>query len=191
MIGDGPLTEFVKDTQIVQKTPGSTNYVFRLTKKAKEVSNVLGRVEMRWNRQMGESGKLQTQPIQAPPIVTKEVCLNMLKLPYKVQVRKSFEVELGIENRSNRSLSDLSLTWAAKYWDDNSVEGTEEPPILLLGRYVIPVPIVLPEEQKVVKLSFVALGTGVHELRGIVLIDNQHQKIQDRLEGHHVLVQGS
>eukprot|EP01023_Acetabularia_acetabulum_P028849 TRINITY_DN27250_c0_g1_i2.p1 TRINITY_DN27250_c0_g1~~TRINITY_DN27250_c0_g1_i2.p1 ORF type:complete len:425 (-),score=45.17 TRINITY_DN27250_c0_g1_i2:836-2110(-) len=188
LIGDGPLKEFTKDIQLVRQLPCSSNFMFKLRKKSLDVSSVLGRVEMRWNRQMGETGKLQTQPISSPQNVQKEVRLNILKMPYKVQVRKSFQVVLGIENRSNRALNELSLTWAAKYWDEGSQQATEDPPILLLGRYVIPLPTIVPQEQKDIELAFVALGTGVHELRGIVLIDNQHQKIQDRLEGHHILV---
>ncbi|KAG0321737.1 hypothetical protein BGZ99_003708 [Dissophora globulifera] len=87
-------------------------YLYVLTPKpGKELmartTNVLGKLDILWRSQFGETGRLQTSQLTRKPAPLNEIAVQVVKIPERIRLEEIFSIEIVIKNQS---LSDSTST---------------------------------------------------------------------------------
>ena len=157
---------------------GSRHFLFQLHREAGAQGRggggggVLGRVELRWRRGMGERGRLQTQQIsggQQQQQQQQDIDVKMME-PYPEPVLDSpFTVQLAVAHsgggegdgaRMNRSLA-ITL----------SEEDEAENKYMVYGQQIVPIGALSPDAATTVSLRLVAMVPGVLRVTGLLIVD--------------------
>ncbi|KNA14315.1 hypothetical protein SOVF_108520, partial [Spinacia oleracea] len=81
-----------------------------------EGRNILGKLQITWRTNLGESGRLQTQHILGSPVPRKEIDLQVVKIPPAIIMHKPFEilfqVQLRLTNQTERALGPFEIWYS-------------------------------------------------------------------------------
>ncbi|KAG0005283.1 hypothetical protein BGZ80_008337 [Entomortierella chlamydospora] len=80
-------------------------YLYVLTPKpGKELmaktTNVLGKMDIVWRSQFGETGRLQTSQLTRKPMPLEEISVQVVKVPEKIRLEEIFTIEIVVKNQS-------------------------------------------------------------------------------------------
>jgi len=80
-------------------------YLYVLTPKpGKELlaktTNVLGKLDILWRSQFGETGRLQTSQLTRKPSPLDSIAVQVVKVPEKIRLEEIFTIEIVIKNQS-------------------------------------------------------------------------------------------
>ncbi|CAO3569265.1 unnamed protein product [Mortierella alpina] len=80
-------------------------YLYVLTPKpGKELlaktTNVLGKMDILWRSQFGETGRLQTSQLTRKPAPLEEIAVQVVKIPERIQLEQTFSIEIVVKNQS-------------------------------------------------------------------------------------------
>ncbi|KAG0349599.1 hypothetical protein BG004_000005 [Podila humilis] len=84
-------------------------YLYVLTpKQGKEsmarTTNVLGKLDILWRSQFGETGRLQTSQLTRKPTPLEDIAIQVVKVPERIQLEKVFSIEIIVKNQSAVSI---------------------------------------------------------------------------------------
>ncbi|KAF9931635.1 hypothetical protein FBU30_009811 [Linnemannia zychae] len=80
-------------------------YLYVLTPKpGKELfaktTNVLGKMDILWRSQFGETGRLQTSQLTRKPAPLDEIAVQVVKIPERIRLEEIFSIEIVVKNQS-------------------------------------------------------------------------------------------
>ncbi|KAF9899744.1 hypothetical protein BX616_002867 [Lobosporangium transversale] len=80
-------------------------YLYVLTPKpGKELlaktTNILGKMDILWRSQFGETGRLQTSQLTRKPVPLDEIAVQVVKIPERIYLEEVFTMEIVIKNQS-------------------------------------------------------------------------------------------
>ncbi|KAG0279779.1 hypothetical protein BGZ95_000241 [Linnemannia exigua] len=80
-------------------------YLYVLTPKpGKELfaktTNVLGKMDILWRSQFGETGRLQTSQLTRKPAPLDEIAVQVVKIPDTIRLEEIFSIEIVVKNQS-------------------------------------------------------------------------------------------
>ncbi|KAF9430668.1 hypothetical protein BGZ94_005098 [Podila epigama] len=80
-------------------------YLYVLTPKpGKEVlaksTNILGKMDILWRSQFGETGRLQTSQLTRKPTPLEDIAVQVVKVPERIQLEKVFSIEIVVKNQT-------------------------------------------------------------------------------------------
>ncbi|KAF9964879.1 hypothetical protein BGZ70_005794 [Mortierella alpina] len=80
-------------------------YLYVLTPKpGKEMlartTNVLGKMDILWRSQFGETGRLQTSQLTRKPAPLEEIAVQVVKVPERIQLEQTFSIDIVVKNQS-------------------------------------------------------------------------------------------
>ncbi|KAG0371993.1 hypothetical protein BGX24_000896 [Mortierella sp. AD032] len=80
-------------------------YLYILTPKpGKELfaktTNVLGKMDILWRSQFGETGRLQTSQLTRKPAPLDEIAVQVVKVPETIRLEEIFSIEIVVKNQS-------------------------------------------------------------------------------------------
>lgn len=154
---------------------GSRHFLFRLQRDEDTPgkgagSSILGRVELRWRRGMGERGRLQTQQISSGQQQQRDIDI-MMTVPYPEPVLDSpFTVRLAARCDPHGSF-DLDGTRSRSLAITLSEEDAAENKYMLYGEQVVPIGSLSADAAKTVSLRLVAMVPGVLRITGLLIVD--------------------
>ncbi|KAF9190179.1 hypothetical protein BGZ51_008882 [Haplosporangium sp. Z 767] len=81
-------------------------YLYVLTPKpGKELlakkTNVLGKMDILWRSQFGETGRLQTSQLTRKPAPLEEIAVQVVKVPERIRLEEIFSIEIVVKNQSS------------------------------------------------------------------------------------------
>ncbi|KAF9334163.1 hypothetical protein BG006_002621 [Podila minutissima] len=81
-------------------------YLYVLTPKpGKELlaktTNVLGKMDILWRSQFGETGRLQTSQLTRKPTPLEDIAVQVVKVPERIQLEQVFSIEIVVKNQSS------------------------------------------------------------------------------------------
>lgn len=81
-------------------------YLYILTPKpGKELlakkTNVLGKMDILWRSQFGETGRLQTSQLTRKSAPLEEIAVQVVKVPERIRLEEIFSIEIVIKNQSS------------------------------------------------------------------------------------------
>uniref|UniRef100_A0A7S0NNI5 Trafficking protein particle complex subunit 13 n=1 Tax=Calcidiscus leptoporus TaxID=127549 RepID=A0A7S0NNI5_9EUKA len=125
----------------------------------------LGRMEVVWKAQMGESGHLQSNTVQRklPTSAARAIEVNVLVAPQQVVVETPFEVSVSINNTTSRERS-IALRF------DSSPANTNA--IVLDGASGRSLGTLKANSSQNATLNLIALEPGMHKIVGLQLVDS-------------------
>ncbi|KAF9413491.1 hypothetical protein BGZ76_005019, partial [Entomortierella beljakovae] len=65
-----------------------------------KTTNVLGKMDILWRSQFGETGRLQTSQLTRKPAPLEEISVQVVKVPEVVRLEEIFSIEIVIKNQS-------------------------------------------------------------------------------------------
>ncbi|KAG0089765.1 hypothetical protein BGZ93_004606 [Podila epicladia] len=88
-------------------------YLYVLTPKpGKEMlaktTNVLGKMDILWRSQFGETGRLQTSQLTRKPTPLEDIAVQVVKVPERIQLEQVFSIEIVVKNQSSNAGSNNS-----------------------------------------------------------------------------------
>ncbi|KAG0357798.1 hypothetical protein BG005_003105 [Podila minutissima] len=88
-------------------------YLYVLTPKpGKELlaktTNVLGKMDILWRSQFGETGRLQTSQLTRKPTPLEDIAVQVVKVPERIQLEQVFSIEIVVKNQSSTAGSNNS-----------------------------------------------------------------------------------
>ncbi|KAF9303155.1 hypothetical protein BGZ74_004252 [Mortierella antarctica] len=100
-------------------------YLYVLTPKpGKELlaktTNVLGKMDILWRSQFGETGRLQTSQLTRKPTPLEDIAVQVVKVPERIQLEQVFSIEIVVKNQSSTAGSNNS--------NSNSSPASTNPP---------------------------------------------------------------
>ncbi|KAF9980296.1 hypothetical protein BGZ75_008621 [Mortierella antarctica] len=80
-------------------------YLYVLTPKpGKELlaktTNVLGKMDILWRSQFGETGRLQTSQLTRKPAPLEEIAVQVIRVPERIQLEQTFSIDIVVKNQS-------------------------------------------------------------------------------------------
>ena len=155
-------------------------------------SNVLGRVELKWRRGLGERGRLQTQQISSgtqPQSRQRDIDVKMVPPFPEPTLDSPFTVKLAITNPSSsahigggdqNSHVNVNFNSMAVMLTPTNNNNTNEPnggingggdnDCMLYGQQRIPIGEVGPNQEKLIDVQLVALVPGILRLTGLAVV---------------------
>ncbi|KAI8347128.1 hypothetical protein B0O80DRAFT_391996 [Mortierella sp. GBAus27b] len=90
-------------------------YLYVLTPKpGKEqlakTTNILGKMDILWRSQFGETGRLQTSQLTRKPTPLDSITVQVVKVPEKIRLEEIFTIEVVVKNQSEQNTMKLMLT---------------------------------------------------------------------------------
>ncbi|KAF8987628.1 hypothetical protein BGZ52_003542 [Haplosporangium bisporale] len=88
-------------------------YLYVLTPKpGKELlaktTNVLGKMDILWRSQFGETGRLQTSQLTRKPAPLEDIAVQVVKVPERIQLEQVFSIEIVVKNQSSTGTNNSS-----------------------------------------------------------------------------------
>ncbi|KAK5810035.1 hypothetical protein F5H01DRAFT_310454 [Linnemannia elongata] len=146
-------------------------YLYVLTPKpGKELfaktTNVLGKMDILWRSQFGETGRLQTSQLTRKPAPLDEIAVQVVKIPETIRLEEIFSIEIVVKNHSSGMPQDqnamkLMLTGVKQKMGAILLSGPN-------SRQLGPVP---AGGEVRVRLDWFPLTSGVQKIGGIRLVD--------------------
>ncbi|KAF9585799.1 hypothetical protein BGW38_000699 [Lunasporangiospora selenospora] len=80
-------------------------YLYVLTPKpGKEqlarTTNILGKMDILWRSQFGETGRLQTSQLTRKPVPLDEIAVEVVSIPERIRLEEVFTIEIVVKNQS-------------------------------------------------------------------------------------------
>ncbi|KAF9574449.1 hypothetical protein EC968_006433 [Mortierella alpina] len=80
-------------------------YLYVLTPKpGKELlaktTNVLGKMDILWRSQFGETGRLQTSQLTRKPAPLDEIAVQVVRVPERIRLEQTFSIDIVVKNQS-------------------------------------------------------------------------------------------
>ncbi|KAI8595114.1 hypothetical protein EDD21DRAFT_344906 [Dissophora ornata] len=143
-------------------------YLYVLTPKpGKELlaktTNVLGKMDILWKSQFGETGRLQTSQLTRKPPPLDDISVQVVKVPERIRLEEIFSIEILVKNQSpsgSTNTMKLMLT-GVKHMGA----------ILLSGPNSRQLGAVPPGGEVRVRLDWFPLMSGVQKIGGIRIVD--------------------
>ncbi|KAK9822650.1 hypothetical protein WJX81_003565 [Elliptochloris bilobata] len=177
-----PLGDYVQSLQVID-AGCAANFVYRLSSAGE---GALGKLEIRWRSQLGDSGRLQTQQILAAPSLSRDASLAAVSLPASVPVEQPFPVRLRVQSRVDAPLRWLHLCAPAP--GAASPPGGPHAPVVLQGMGQRALAEMMPQGTQDVEVTLVALRRGVQALPALQLTDDVPGRLLDTLAGSVLVV---
>ncbi|XP_010272687.1 PREDICTED: trafficking protein particle complex subunit 13-like [Nelumbo nucifera] len=180
--------EIFKPPILIRSGGGIHNYLYQLrlsshesTQMKVEGSNVLGKFQITWHTNLGEPGRLQTQPIFGSPISHKEIKLKIVEVPSITISGRPFLIRLNLTNQTDRKMGPFEV-WMSKG------NFHEQKAITVNGLHKMVLPHVEAFESTDFNLNLVASRLGVQKITGITMFDIKEKKIYDPLPDLEIFV---
>ncbi|KAK3827561.1 MAG: hypothetical protein J3Q66DRAFT_305974 [Benniella sp.] len=160
----GPVSIFSKHDYFAPNDV--RQYLYVLTPKpGKELlaktTNVLGKLDILWKSQFGETGRLQTSQLTRKPSPLDSIAVQVVKVPEKIRLEEIFTIELVIKNQCYQNTMKLMLTGVKQKMGAILLSG---PNSRQLGA--------IPAGGEVrVRLDWFPLTSGVQKIGGIRIAD--------------------
>ena len=65
-----------------------------------KTTNVLGKMDILWRSQFGETGRLQTSQLTRKPAPLEEIAVQVVKVPERIQLEQTFSIDIVVKNQS-------------------------------------------------------------------------------------------
>lgn len=149
-------------------------FVFELCPlKDTEPSENLGRLDIKWKTQSGESGHLQTGNILRKQILSESHVLECKLLGKSLQLFTISELELLVANKSSRQIENIEFGIDSESWTSSSV-------FTPCGNDKISITLLKSGESKVIKFRVIPVQSGILTSKDFWL------KYVDNAVQHHV-----
>ncbi|GLT68415.1 hypothetical protein SLA2020_406480 [Shorea laevis] len=103
LVGNDSTREIFKPPILIRSGGGIYNFPYKLRLSSQdsgqvkvEGTNILGKLQITWRRNLGEPGRLQTQQILGTPIARKDVELLLVEVPSVINLDRPFSVHLNL-----------------------------------------------------------------------------------------------
>ncbi|KAI3741151.1 hypothetical protein L1987_58818 [Smallanthus sonchifolius] len=183
----GFTREIFKPPVLIRAGGGIYNYLYALKMSSAptkvEGSNVLGKLQITWRTNLGESGRLQTQYIVGNPITRKEIDLKAVKMPSVIILEKPFLVHLSLTNLTGKKLGPFEV------WLSLS-DSKEEKAVMISGLQRMDLPGVEAFASLEFQLNLISAKLGVQKITGITVFDTMEKKTYDPLPDLDVNIRG-
>jgi len=181
---DGPLNlrEYLEKLVLIEPKGGSYNFIFGLEKAPPSEneddhnhngvaggSSGLGKLEIRWCKAMGDSGRLQTQQIQGIVAASKKFDVKVAQIPSQVSIHSLFTAKVWICNRGETNV--MSCFVVLSTYQDGSLRNVGPS-----GRFVKQLPI---NEGIYLEFNLIALHKGIHKLGPVLFLDQSGKQIAE------------
>ncbi|KAE8724462.1 putative LRR receptor-like serine/threonine-protein kinase [Hibiscus syriacus] len=181
--------EIFKPPILIRSGGGIHNYLYQLkfaspdsAQMKVEGTNILGKLQITWRKNLGEPGRLQTQQILGAPISRKEIELQILEIPSLINLDKSFSVHLNLTNYTDRELGPFEV-WLSK----DSVH--EEKNVMINGLQIMALPQVGAFGSSDFHLNLIATKLGIQKISGVTVFDTIEKKTFDPLPDMEIFVE--
>jgi hypothetical protein len=164
------------------------SYLFRIRSKSSKASNMahsLGQFELQWRSLLGETGRMVSSTICKDRDIKQNQSfdyeLSLVAAPALVVLETPFEVTFCVQSNCNRPL-DLRLV----------LQKEKMGLVLPVGLSSRSVGVLEPHESKLVTVTLLALGLGVHRIMGFRLLcpkENSSVELDGGVPMHHVEVE--
>ncbi|MQL90692.1 hypothetical protein Taro_023301 [Colocasia esculenta] len=182
------VREIFKQPLLIQSGGGIHNFLYLLKQNADESgqvmvdgSNVLGKLQITWRTNLGESGRLQTQQILGSATAQKEIDIQLLDIPSMIILETPFSVCLRLRNRTERRMGPFEVHVS----EDDS---TEEKVVMVNGLKKQNLQQLDAHSFADFEVNMIAVRLGVHKISGITLLDVQTNNLLDTLPDLEVFV---
>eukprot|EP01137_Pigoraptor_chileana_P010016 Opistho-2@59080 len=140
-------------------------YLYRLSPKVKgdkgaRTSATIGKMDIVWKTNLGETGRLQTSQLPRKPPVLPEIHVSVVEVPSRIVLEKPFTVKCKIMNQSDRKLS-LRLYAVKSRMTGVLVNGVS-------GEYIGEV---AADSNKTIPLTLFPVAPGLQPIHGLRVID--------------------
>ncbi|KAC9975346.1 hypothetical protein E3N88_45009 [Mikania micrantha] len=173
--------EIFKPPILIRSGGGIYNYLYALKMShvpaKNEGSNVLGKLQITWRKNLGEPGRLQTQQI----IGNAKIDLKAVKMPSVIILEKPFLVHLSLTNLTERKLGPFQV------WLSFS-DSKEEKAVMISGLQRMDLPVVEAFASLEFQLNLMSAKLGVQKITGITVFDTMEKKTYDPLPDLDVLM---
>ncbi|XP_022720481.1 trafficking protein particle complex subunit 13-like isoform X2 [Durio zibethinus] len=139
-----------------------------------EGTNILGKLQITWRTNLGEPGRLQTQQILGTPITRKEIELQILEIPSRINLDRPFLVHLNLTNHTDRKLGPFEVCLS-----QNSAH--EEKTVMINGLQTMALSQVEAFGSTDFHLNLIATKLGVQRISRITVSDKREKKSYDPL----------
>ncbi|PKA60150.1 hypothetical protein AXF42_Ash009834 [Apostasia shenzhenica] len=173
---------------LIRAGGGTFNYLYQLRQSLQEGgllkvggSNILGKLQITWRTNLGESGRLQTQQILGTPLVQKDIDLQVVEVPATIILERPFSVRLKLTNQSERIIGPFEVTISQgssslpKVVMVNGIQKLELAPLEALNSTEF-------------SLNMIATRLGVQKISGITIYDTREKRAYDPLPDVEIFV---
>eukprot|EP01117_Protostelium_nocturnum_P014842 TRINITY_DN5697_c0_g1_i3.p1 TRINITY_DN5697_c0_g1~~TRINITY_DN5697_c0_g1_i3.p1 ORF type:complete len:425 (-),score=111.81 TRINITY_DN5697_c0_g1_i3:3-1277(-) len=154
---------------IYMKPNDVRQYLFRLEPKhdpRAKIGTVIGKLELSWKSNLGDSGRLQTAPLERKLVQQAELELVARKIPTQITLEEPFDILCELSNSSDSSISP-KISFVKESMTGILAHGIN-------GK----LPSVLPSGSTLpITLSFFPTKPGVQKISGITISDSSSSKI--------------
>ncbi|KAL8130438.1 hypothetical protein V2J09_019593 [Rumex salicifolius] len=170
--------EIFKTPVLIRAGGGTHNFLYQLRLSTQgsehEGSNILGKLQITWRTNLGESGRLQTQQILGTPIVRKDIELHAKEIPSHIILHRPFQVHLDVNNQTERAIGPFEV-WMS------GPDNEEEKAVMVNGLQTMMLPLIEAASSTDFHLSLIATQLGVQKITGITLFDTREKRTYESI----------
>lgn len=188
--GSGPLAEMISNMPLLPPDGGSLSYVFCLGRESSSSefllqgashSDILGRLDIRWRGPMGDSARLQTQPIGRDALSPRrDVWLTLTSLPDKLHVEEPFQAEITVVSTIDRRLGPLKVSY--------NPQKTKDRAVVLDGLQSVLIAEVAPQGRASVRITLFPRIIGRAFIEDFMLTNERDGRVYDTLQPVEVFI---
>ncbi|KAI4304354.1 hypothetical protein MLD38_039879 [Melastoma candidum] len=182
-----PAREIFK-APILIRSGGIQNYLYRLQSSSQgsgplkqEGGNVLGKLQITWQTNLGEPGRLQTQQILGTAIPRQDVDLRIVDIPAAIRLGRSFQVHFNLMNLTDRELGPFKVLLSENDFPDKSA-------VMVNGLHKKELPTLVAYGSEEFTLNLIATKLGVQKIGGITVFDTIEKKTYEHLPDLEIFV---
>ncbi|XP_065878980.1 uncharacterized protein [Euphorbia lathyris] len=175
--------EVFKPPVLIRSGGGIHNYLYelRLSSHGTAQSNVLGKLQITWRTNLGESGRLQTQQILGNSVAHKEIELSIVAIPSVINLDKPFLVHLNMRNHTEKALGPFEVWLSQSDLQDDEA-------VMINGLQTMELSQLEAFGTTEFHLNLIATKLGVQRITGITVFDKTEKKTFDPLPDLEVFV---
>ncbi|KAH7664389.1 Trafficking protein particle complex subunit 13 protein [Dioscorea alata] len=165
--------DIFKPPVLIRAGGGIYNYLYQLKHASHESghtridgSNILGKLQITWRTNLGESGRLQTQQILGTPVAHKDIDLRIVEVPAVVILERPFLLHLVLTSQTDKTVGPFEVFISER-------DSGEEKFVMVNG---------------IQKLNMIATRLGVQRISGITIFDTKEKKAYDPLPDLEIFV---
>ncbi|XP_039139075.1 trafficking protein particle complex subunit 13 [Dioscorea cayenensis subsp. rotundata] len=167
---------------------GIYNYLYQLKHASHESghtridgSNILGKLQITWRTNLGESGRLQTQQILGTPVAHKDIDLRIVEVPAVVILERPFLLHLVLTSQTDKTVGPFEVFISER-------DSGEEKFVMVNGIQKLVLPPLESFGSTNFDMNMIATRLGVQRITGITIFDTKEKKAYDPLPDLEIFV---
>ncbi|KAH7664394.1 Trafficking protein particle complex subunit 13 protein [Dioscorea alata] len=180
--------DIFKPPVLIRAGGGIYNYLYQLKHASHESghtridgSNILGKLQITWRTNLGESGRLQTQQILGTPVAHKDIDLRIVEVPAVVILERPFLLHLVLTSQTDKTVGPFEVFISER-------DSGEEKFVMVNGIQKLVLPPLESFGTTNFDMNMIATRLGVQRISGITIFDTKEKKAYDPLPDLEIFV---